>query len=87
MAILDQVREFGQGGQLVALLRRLPTQAELPESMHRRIRDRLPPHAFACRLLVPMLAIMWFKVQKAPPSGSRSLTPMERAQGKVDTER
>ena len=32
MAILDQVREFGQGGQRVALLRLLPTQAELPES-------------------------------------------------------
>ena len=32
MASLDQVREFGQGGQGGALLHPLPTQAELPES-------------------------------------------------------
>ena len=44
LAILDQVRELGQGGRAVALLRRFPTQAELPESSTaHRYATALPP--------------------------------------------
>ena len=45
MAILDQVREFGQGGQRGALLHLLPAQAELPESTipHGAFATALPP--------------------------------------------
>ena len=44
LAILDQVRELGQGGRAGALLRRLPTQAELPESSTaHRYATALPP--------------------------------------------
>ena len=44
MAILDRVRELGQGGRVVALLRRLPTQAKLPESRTaQRYATALPP--------------------------------------------
>ena len=43
-AILDLVRELGQGGRAVALLRRLPTQAKLPESRTaQRYATALPP--------------------------------------------
>ena len=43
-AILDLVRELGQGGRAVALLRRLPTQAKLPESRTaHRYATALPP--------------------------------------------
>ena len=44
LAILDRVRELGQGGRVVALLRRLPTQAKLPESRTaQRYATALPP--------------------------------------------
>ena len=44
LAILDLVRELGQGGRAVALLRRLPTQAKLPESRTaQRYSTALPP--------------------------------------------
>ena len=44
LAILDQVRELGQGGRAGALLRRLPTQAKLPESRTaQRYATALPP--------------------------------------------
>ena len=46
MAILDQVREFGQGGMRGALAHLRPTQAELPES-------RLPHVALA-----PLAAVL-----------------------------
>ena len=46
MAILVQVRELGQGGWGVALLRSPPPQAEFPES-------RLPHVAFA-----PLAAVL-----------------------------
>ena len=51
--------EVGQGDKaIVALvLGSLISQANLTTSMDRRTRDRSPPRALACRLLVPMLAI------------------------------
>ena len=51
--------EVGPGDSaIVALvLGSLISPANLTTSMDRRIRDRLPPAALACRLLVPMLAI------------------------------
>ena len=51
--------EVGQGDKaIVALvLGSLVSQANLITSMDRRTRDRLPTHALACRLSVPMLAI------------------------------
>ena len=51
--------EVGQGDKVIValVLGSLVSQANLTTSMDRRTRDRLPPCAFACRLLVPMLAI------------------------------
>jgi len=44
LAILDQVRELGQGGMLGALVHRHPTQAEFPESTTaHRYATALPP--------------------------------------------
>ena len=51
--------EVGQGDKVIVALGLgcLVSQANLTTTLDRRIRDRIPPHALACRLLVPMLAI------------------------------
>ena len=57
--LFKRLWEVGPGDSAVValVLGSLISPANLTTSMNRRIRDRFPQYAFACRLSVPMLAI------------------------------